>query len=361
MRVAFATDGFFPHSVGGMQRHTTLLANALVDLDIEVDVYAPAGHEQGDQRFRVITLPWPGGRVYALTLHRWAQRLAPAIARESYDVVYTQGLSLGGRVPPTVAPTIFNPHGLEMFMPASAIDTAKGWPLRVAARREARVASRVISLGGRLTDIAVKGLGVPRERVAVVPNGVDTGYFQPDAAPRERGLLLFVGRFFRNKGIDLLLEAFARVAAPDARLVLVGSGPLRKSLEESVRDERVTFLGGVSEAELAALYRRADCVVVPSRSDGMPTVILEAFACGTPAVASDVGAVAELVDGDTGILLPSGDVPALTAALEQMVGLSDAAREAVGMAARAKAETRFAWPAVAARTAELLDEVARER
>lgn len=360
MRVAFATDGFFPHSVGGMQRHTTLLANALVDLGLEVDVYAPQGHEQGEQRFRLFTLPWPGGRVYPLTLHRWAHRLAPAIARESYDVVYTQGLSLGGRISPSVAPTVFNPHGLEMFMPATAVDTVKGWPLRIAARREARAASRVISLGGKLTEIAVNGLGVPRERVAVVPNGVDTDVFRPSTGPRERGLLLFVGRFFRNKGIDILFDAFGRVTAPTARLVLVGSGPLRASFEQSVHDERVTFGERVTDEELADLYRRADCVVVPSRSDGMPTVILEAFACGTPAVASDVGAVAEMVDDDTGVLIPSGDVQALAAALEEMIGRSDDERRTAGAAARAKAESRFSWPAVAAQTAEVLEAVVRE-
>jgi len=361
VRIAFATDGFFPHTIGGMQRHTTLLANALVDLGFDVDVYAPDGHEQGDQRFRVITLPWPDDHVYPVTLHRWARRLAPAVGAGGYDAVYAQGLTLGGRVPASVAPTIYNPHGLEMFMPASPVDTAKSWPLRVAARREAKVASRVISLGGKLTEIAVRGFGIPPERVAVVPNGVDTNDFRPGDTAREPGLLLFVGRFFRNKGVDLLLEAFASVEVPDARLLLVGSGPLRGQLESRSHDGRVTFLGAVTEDELADLYGRAACVVVPSRSDGMPTVILEAFACGTPAIASDVGAVAEMVDDETGILLTPEDVPALTAALQTMVNRPVAELDALGAAARAKAEALFSWPSVAARTAEVFEQVVRER
>lgn len=356
MRVAFATDGFFPHSVGGMQRHATLLANALVDLDIEVNVYAPLGHEQGDQRFRVITLPWPSGRLYPLTLHRWAQRLAPVIARESYDVVYRQGLSLGGRVPPAVAPTIFNPHGLEMFMPASAIETAKGWPLRVAARREARVASRVISLGGKLTVIAVKGLGVPRDRVTIIPNGVDPTYFKVDGIERDPRVVLFVGRLFANKGLDVLCDAALQLP-DDVRVLIVGDGPLRSELERRYSDPRITFLGGIEEEELRALYGKAAVLALPTRSDGMPTVILEAFCCGTPAVSTDVGAISELIDDSTGVLLPRADASLLADALRRILALPEAERRAMGLTARARVESRFAWDVVARQTKALLEEV----
>src|SRR5262249_52087337 len=159
----------------------------------------------------------------------------------------------------------------------SALQELKAWPLRIGARRQARQARRVISLGGKLTDLAVECLGVPRDRIEVIPNGVDPGYFATAlAAPRDPKLLLFVGRLFENKGVGDLIEA-TRGLTRDFRLAIVGDGPLRESLSREAADSRIKFLGSVTEEELRDLYGRAAALVLPSHADGMPTVILEAF------------------------------------------------------------------------------------
>jgi alpha-maltose-1-phosphate synthase len=142
------------------------------------------------------------------------------------------------------------------------------------------------------------------------------------------------------------------------RVLIVGEGPLRAGLERRYDDQRIVFLGGVEEEELRALYGKAAVLALPTRSDGMPTVILEAFCCGTPAVSTDVGAISELIDDSTGVLLPRADANLLATALRKILELSDAERRAMGRAARARVESRFAWDAVARQTRDLLEEVA---
>src|SRR5262249_15301635 len=138
-------------------------------------------------------------------------------------------------------------------------------------------------------------------------------------------------------------------------------GPLRESLAREAADSRIEFLGSVTEDELHDLYGRAAALVLPSHADGMPTVILEAFASGTPAVATEVGAVSTMVDETTGVLVAPGEPAAFRAALDRLLSLDEAGLGALGAAARRRVEERFAWPAVARRTLDLLEQVVAER
>jgi glycosyltransferase involved in cell wall biosynthesis len=356
VRVGIVTDGLFPHAVGGIQRHTARLAPGLATLGVDVEVIAPDGHRVTDGGYDVLTLPWPESRVYPLTLRRWAERCARAVAQRDYDVVIGQGLNLWGLLPQGSPPELFHPHGLEMSTVRDPMSRLKAWPLRWAARREARQAQAVVSLGGRLGAILEKSLRVPRNRIVTIPNGVDTSEFFPGGSS-DPTTILWVGRFFANKAPDRMLDVFRRVTTSGARLVLVGDGPMRGALEARA-DPNVTFAGAVSEPELLELYRSASLVAVPSRDDGMPTVILEAFACGCPAVAFDVGAVGELVAEATGALIPPGDIDAMARSIDELLG-DPARRAAAGAAARVKAEQEFSWPAVAGRTLAVLESLRR--
>jgi glycosyltransferase involved in cell wall biosynthesis len=119
--------------------------------------------------------------------------------------------------------------------------------------------------------------------------------------------VLFVGNLVAVKGADRLLSAFARLRT-QARLVIIGDGPCRRRLVALARDlgvaATVRFLGCQSQPEVAEWMRRSDCLCLPSRSEGMPNVVVEALACGTPVVATDVGEVPFLVqDGVNGFVL----------------------------------------------------------
>ena len=209
-------------------------------------------------------------------------------------------------------------------------------------------------------DLAARG--VPRADVEVIYNGVDSAYFTPDPSARSPvPHFAYLGRLKRYKGVDLVMRAFARLARADAVLEIAGKGdhePALRRLAASLDlGGRVRFLGFISEAEKLALLRRSWAVALASPKEGWGITNLEAAACGTPAVASNSPGIRESVrDGETGLLVPHGDVPALAAALERLA--SDASRvEHFGRQARAFAET-FTWERAADHTvAHLVAEV----
>ena len=164
------------------------------------------------------------------------------------------------------------------------------------------------------------------EKLAIVRCGVDPARY--GQAPRERSgrNVLFVGRLAAVKGVPLLLEAFARARAshPDARLTLVGDGPERPALEARAAaldiSSAVSFTGYLDQDEVAAALAEADMLVLPSFAEGLPVVLMEALASRIPIIATQVAGVAELVrDGETGFLVPPGDVESLTDRLNQLL------------------------------------------
>lgn len=188
----------------------------------------------------------------------------------------------------------------------------------------------------------------------VVPNGIDLEEFTPVEAPREGPpVVLFVSRLIARKGLQYLLPALARLRDEGVafRLLVAGDGPLRPELEQQVRElglaAQVEFLGLVEREHLPAVYARGDVFVLPSVSEGMPNVVLEAIACGLPVVGTDVPGLAELVqEGVNGYIVPPGVVEALVEPLRRL--LTDTAlRQAQSVASRAHAQ-RCGWAAMAA-------------
>jgi glycosyltransferase involved in cell wall biosynthesis len=154
----------------------------------------------------------------------------------------------------------------------------------------------------------------------------------PDALPRP--IIGVVGRLSREKGVDVFLLACAALRRADVSFhaVVVGDGPERASLQrlcgELNLDDRVRFAGAVPVS--TALYRRFDLVVLPSRSEGLPNVLLEALAAGVRVVATSVGAVPEVLSGSgAGVLAPPGDPAALAAGMAAALDADPAAPEAV--------------------------------
>lgn len=189
----------------------------------------------------------------------------------------------------------------------------------------------------------------------VVPNIVDLARFHP-VAPRDFGeapRLLVARNLEPIYDIATAIHAFSRVRAvfPGASLVVAGSGPQREELESLVTNLGlagcVTFSGRVENAGMPALYAQADCAVNPSTADNMPISLLEAFASGVPVVSTDAGGIPDmLADGESGLLVPVGDVERMAAAVVRV--LSDRALAArLRQAGLAEAQ-RYAWDRVKA-------------
>ena len=168
-------------------------------------------------------------------------------------------------------------------------------------------AARVIAVSRPLAR-AAEDLGVQRERIGIVPNGIDTARFQPSerqAARKQLGLeptgslVLYVGRVERSKGALELTQAFQQLAARrrDARLVLVGDGAALPECKRRLQpySDRVTFAGARPHQEIATWLAACDVCTLPSWNEGMPNVVLEALACGRRVVATRVGAIPEIL------------------------------------------------------------------
>lgn len=197
-------------------------------------------------------------------------------------------------------------------------------------RRVLQQADAVMAVSRDLAEKVV-ALGVAPQRVHVLRRGVEGSLFSPgDRAtarqelglPADQRLLLWVGRMVPVKGLDTLLAACERLRqrTPDFQLCLVGDGPLRPALVAEVQQRglsaHVTFAGSVEHAELGPWFRAADVTVLPSRSEGVPNVLLESLACGTPFVASAVGGVPEIAGHAAARLVPPDSPEELAAALE---------------------------------------------
>jgi glycosyltransferase involved in cell wall biosynthesis len=251
--------------------------------------------------------------------------------------------------------------------------------LAESPRGSAAIAARdrLYRLTGRLSDLTVcvcqasaeRHVGaraVSPSRVRVIPNGVDTRRFRPDAAARERTrrmlapadefLWLAVGRLIWKKDYPAMLRAMARLGG--GVLLVAGAGPLESELRSLAGELGVDarFLG--ARDDIPELMNAADGLVLSSVTEGLPLVLLEAAAAGLPALATDAGGAAEAVlDGRTGWVVPSGDIAALAAAMARLRALAPAERAAMGRAAREHAEARFDLRAVAGEWERLYQEL----
>ncbi|MDQ4132016.1 MAG: glycosyltransferase [Actinomycetota bacterium] len=220
--------------------------------------------------------------------------------------------------------------------------------------------------------------GADRDRVEIVPPGVDHDVFSPGEqsdARRALGLgggplLLFVGRIQPLKGAAVAIEALARLPFADATLVIVGgpSGPegnaemrrLRRLVVSCGVQKRVRFVAAQPHEHLAVYYRAADVCLVPSHSESFGLVALEAAACGTPVIAAAVGGLATIVDdGRTGFLVEDWDPASFAGYATELL---DHPARAAQMATAASIEARrYRWSITAARLRRLYNDLAERR
>jgi glycosyltransferase involved in cell wall biosynthesis len=295
-----------------------------------------------------------------------ALRLARLLRSRRVDVLHTHTLAAAnalGRVAGRAAgvPVISHLHIENHFRPASRL------LLRGLDNATARLASRLVAVS-ESTRSAYERQGYPN-RIEVLYNGVDVDL--PAANGSLKGelgidestpLIGEVGRLCDVKGQRELIEALALV--PRARLILVGrdleqGGAFQRGLEAAadrhgVRD-RVVFAGELAADDVLGEF---DVFALPSWTEGLPLVVLEAMAHGRPVVATPVGGTPEVVvDGETGLLVPPRDPQALAAALRRLLDDADLRRR-LGEAGRARAVERFNADAMTRRMLELYDEVA---
>jgi glycosyltransferase involved in cell wall biosynthesis len=300
---------------------------------------------------------------------RAARLLLPRAAE--FDVVHDNQclgsglLQLTRAGVPTVA-TVHHPIAIDRDLELAAAPSLRR---RLTLRRwygftgmQARVARRLdavttVSENSR-RDIATH-MGLPAERVDVIPVGIDPDQFTPPPADRPRdpdSILVITSADVAIKGLVHLLEALAKLRTErPVRLTVVGTarpgGPAAAALDRLALRDAVRFTGPVPQAELVDLLQRASVVAIPSLYEGFSLPAVEAMACATPLVTTDAGALPEVVGTKAGLRVRAGDVGELTAAL-QLVLDSPSLAEQLGRAGRRRVLDSFTWRATARRTAD---------
>jgi len=223
-------------------------------------------------------------------------------------------------------------------------------------------AAAIVAVSAAL-KVRMQEIGIDGQRISVLRNGVDLELFHPQerAAARVRlgasgFVLASVGNLISTKGHHLVMEALASL--PDAELFIAGRGPEEQRLKALAERlgvaGRVKFLGVLPQAELRILYSAADCLVLASAREGWPNVLLEAMACGTPAIASRVGGTAEIITApEAGLLVDSGDAGAIVAAVTEL------RRRLPERAATRRHAERFGWNETTRGQIALFDKLCR--
>lgn len=322
-----------------------------------LSVFGYAGALEADERLR-------GAALAAAPLALLAGcRAARVVARRvGATLVHGHWVVPSGAMAAAVAarrPLVISLHGSDVFV-------AERYRLAGAAARWAL--GRAGSITACSDDLRRRAiaLGARGESTCTVPYGVDTRRFRPDAAARARlraawqvadddPVIFAAGRFVRKKGFEYLIDAVARLGAtrPRLRLVLAGGGDLRQEYEDRIARAQLTrqvILPGVlGQDAVADGLAASDVVAVPSvrdRSgnvDGLPNVVLEALASGTPVVASPAGGIGSVVaDGVTGLLVPEADPARLADAIASLID-SRARAAAIGAAGRQWAQREGSW------------------
>jgi starch synthase len=302
---------------------------------------------------------------------------------ESVDLVHshTWYANLAGHLAKLLygRPHVVTAHSLEPLRPWKAEQLGGGYALSSWAERTAYLAADAVVAvsAGMRDDVLASYPEIDPERVHVIHNGIDTELYQPrpdEAVLRAHGIdpdrpyVLYVGRITRQKGLPHLLGAAVDLD-PSAQLVLAAAAPDTDELAAEVAtavEELDAHRGGtvwldtmLSRAEVITLLSHATVFCCPSVYEPLGIVNLEAMACETAVVASDVGGIPEVVDdGETGLLVhydaadPDGFEARLATALNSL--LTDPDRAAtLGRAGRERAVAEFGWEAIAARTADL--------
>jgi glycosyltransferase involved in cell wall biosynthesis len=290
-----------------------------------------------------------------------SRRTPPDVVHDNQTLGY--GLLLLQRAGLKVLATVHHPitedrrHDLAAATGRKRLSTRRWYSfLRMQGRVVRRLPALLTVSENSRSDI-VRDFRVPRERLTVVPVGVETEVFRPPSLPRVPGRIVATASAdVPLKGLVPLLEAVAKLRTErDVELVVVGrpkeGGSARQAIERLGIADAVRFVSGLPEQELVELFGSAQVGVVPSLYEGFSLPAVELMACGTPLVATTAGALPEVVgpDGESALHVPPGDPEALAAAVARLLDDPGLAAR-VGAAGRARVIERFTWRAVAEQT-----------
>jgi glycosyltransferase involved in cell wall biosynthesis len=374
LRICLPT-GIFPPDVGGPASYVPRIAAAWQGRGDRVTVITLA-----DEKNLLLDYPFSLLRIFRgmPRLRRMATTISTIFrSAKKSDIVFANGLFIEAALAAALArkPLVMKIVGDWAWERARNNGQGSGRLEDFQSRRQTlrwefvkalrsvvtRRANLVIAPSHYLASI-VMDWGVPSEKISVVYNALDPlPEDEPVSLPAFSGsTLITVARLVNWKGIDGLIRCVAPRA--DLRLVIVGDGPERNSLlrmvEEGGAKERILFTGNISREQVAGYLRAADLFVLNSLYEGLPHIILEAFAANIPVIATAAGGTPEIITaGENGLLIPPADDNALSAAIRRLEK-DPALRTRLAAAGRQSLTRMFRWDVLVEETRTLLSAAA---
>ncbi len=401
MRVALLTREYPPFVYGGAGVHAEYLSRALAALGHEVRVFCfssspgknPERLKQGgltvqyigagpdfkapdqttkamlDTLSRDLVMAGLANQADIIHCHTWYAHMAGVLAKKFYGI-----------------PLVITAHSLEVSRPWKEEQLGAAYNVSAWIEQNSYAAADgVIAVSGAMAADLANLQKVPREKIRIIHNGIDTDEFAPGfdpdgrilqksgISPKEKPYALFVGRLSRQKGIEYLLEAVPYIN-PALSIVLCAAAPESPGMEAGVAQSVNRLQTGgykvfwikehVPKDALAALYANACLFLCPSIYEPFGIINLEAMASGVAVVATRVGGIPEVVeDGATGILVDfeagagQGEFPRRFAAAANRLFEAPALRQKMGAAARRRVERDFSWGAIAEKTVQFYEEL----
>lgn len=377
MKICLLTDGITPYVTGGMQRHSFNLCNELLKSGHEVTlvhcVYEKATLPkkedvkklfEASEKLTVNTLRFPVSSGmpghYIKESYQYSFAITSLLKEQFplFDLIYVKGFSgwdllqqkKKGKI--KTGPILVNFHGLEMFQdPASFSERLKSYLLKSPVKWNLNQADYCISYGGKITSL-LNQIGIPSSKILVLPGAVSNDTLLEKRALPINHKFLFVGRYERRKGIEELMQMVS--SKPEMEISFVGAIPPSKKIKRG----NVHYYGDIKDVnELNKIYDQHTFIISPSHSEGMPNVLLEGMSRGLIPIATNVGAVEELINSSNGFLIEPKNIPAIQETVERTLSLEFSELDLLSTKAIETIKSSFTWSQIIAQTIEKFQRV----
>ncbi|MDI3521380.1 MAG: hypothetical protein PWR04_1368 [Anaerophaga sp.] len=402
LKIALLTDGIFPITIGGMQKHSYYLARNLANKGIKVDLYyIPYDNPTEEKELIDIyfsnlektniefipvnwqkTIKFPGH--YLIESYNYSRKIfKKLVKRKDYDYIYAKGFSAWhtlkmkrkGYLLPQVGVKF---HGYEMFQIAPSFKYSfEKLLLKLPVKWNNKNADQIFSYGGKITSL-IENLDISKNKIIEIPTGIENSWLTQNKIhlPQKPVKFVFIGRYERRKGIEELHSVLRQLIKENQKFEFHFIGPIPKSKhlsnqkstysnqqQESKKQQlnpQITYHGAIIDQEkIKEILDKSDVLVCPSYSEGMPNVILEGMARGLAIIASDVGAINTQVNSDNGILIEPGNKKQIKQAIEKIIQMDNEQLLEMKRNSIQKIKEKFLWENVADKTIEAIRQIRR--
>jgi len=386
MKILLITDGIMPFVLGGMQKHSTYLAKYLtiqgckitlvhcVDKDDTIPSDEIINHSifnDNKTLDNIISLKFPysikfpGNYIY--NSYRYSKLVYKEIQDNvnNYDFIYVKGFTgwklLREKKKGNILPKIgIKFHGMNMFLPVSGIKAKISKKMLAPfTKYNMNLADYIFSYGGKVTNTIINA-GVNNNNIIEIPTGIDKSWINNNNTNSTNDItnFIFCGRYDLIKGIKILYDAIESFKEKNCNFHFIGPFPEDRKIKQS----NIIYHGYIENEEIIKeIFDICDVLILPSYSEGMPNVILEAMSRGLGIIATDVGATSLMVDERNGILIAKPDVKLIKNVIKEFINMDKEKLLEMKNTSIEKIEQLFVWDNIAKKLIKEISYIVQEK